>query len=386
MAKLGRILVLGGGIGGLSSAIALRVAGFRVEVFEQSAELREAGAGVGLWSNAMASLQQLGVGDAIRASCVPLRTLAGSNAQGRNLSLITLEALGPEFASAACFVVLRPVLLAALADRLPKECIHTGSRVTRVEVLDDRVRLHLEGERFEDGDLLIGADGLHSIVRPLVVGEDRLRYSGQTCFRGVARLCVKEADTLREIQGRGQRGAVCPVDLETVYWWAAHNAPVGKILEPQARKAHLLSRYQGWPFGLHDAISATPGEAILQNDLMDRPPADTYARGRVVLIGDAAHPTTPNLGQGANMAIDDAIALARSLRDEMNVSAAWERFQRERLPRTRQIVQRSWSFGQMCLWESTWAVWLRELMVRLTPQSVLRGLLRAQLLESVGQL
>ncbi|MEO8904497.1 MAG: FAD-dependent monooxygenase [Polyangiaceae bacterium] len=383
MVEVGRILVLGGGIGGLSTAIALRSAGFHAEVFEQSSELREAGAGVGLWSNAMASLDQLGV--SIRGSR-PLRTVTGANARGKELSLTRLDTLGPDFASAACFVVLRPALLAALAERLPKEVIHTSSRALRVEALEGRVRLHLEGGRIEDGDLLVGADGLHSIVRPLVVGEDNLRYSGQTCFRGVAQLRVAEADTLREIQGRGQRGAVCPVDLETVYWWAAHNAPAGEILEPLSRKNHLLVRYRGWPFGLEDAILATASDAILQNDLVDRPPADNYVHGRLVLIGDAAHPTTPNLGQGANMAIDDAIVLARSLRAEATVSGALERYQRERLPRTRQIVQRSWSFGQMCLWKSAPAVWLREVMLRLTPQSMMRGLLRSQILESVGDL
>jgi 2-polyprenyl-6-methoxyphenol hydroxylase-like FAD-dependent oxidoreductase len=383
MVEVNRILVVGGGIGGLSAAIALRSVGFRAEVFEQSPELREAGAGVALWSNAMASLKQLGV--SIGGS-LPLRTVAGANVRGEKLSLMELDSLGPEFASAACFVVLRPALLAALAERLSKESLHTGTRARHVEVIEDRVRLHLEGHRIEEGDLLVGADGLHSIVRPLVVGDDKLRYSGQTCFRGVARLRVGEMDTLREIQGNGQRGSVCPVDLKTVYWWAAHNAPAGETVEPLSRKQHLLARYRGWPFGLEDAIGATPDDAILQNDLMDRPPANKYVRGRVALSGDAAHPSTPNLGQGANMAIDDAIVLARSLRAEATISSALERYQRERLQRTRQIVQRSWRFGQMCLWKSTPAVWLREVMIRLTPRSVMRNLLRSQILESVGDL
>jgi 2-polyprenyl-6-methoxyphenol hydroxylase-like FAD-dependent oxidoreductase len=386
MVSVGRILVLGGGIAGLSAAIALRSVGFKADVFEQSPELREAGAGVGLWSNAMASLHELGVADVVRRGCTPLRIVAGANARGETLSRLELDALGADFAAAACFVVLRSALLAALAERLPKGAIHTGCRAIRVEPLDDSVRVLFEGGRVEDGDLLVGADGLHSIVRPLVVdGDDRLRYSGQTCFRGVARLRVTEL-VLREIQGAGQRGAVCPVDAETVYWWAAHNARPDETLEQSARKPHLLARYQGWPFGLADAIAATPSASILQNDLVDRAPARAYTRGRVVLSGDAAHPTTPNLGQGANMAIDDAIVFSRALRDEASVSSAWRRYERERLRRTRQIVERSWNFGQMCLWESTLAVSLRELMLRKTPQFMMRGLLRSQILEGVGQL
>jgi 2-polyprenyl-6-methoxyphenol hydroxylase-like FAD-dependent oxidoreductase len=171
-----------------------------------------------------------------------------------------------------------------------------------------------------------------------------------------------------------------------VYWWTAHNAAEGELVEPARRKAHLLARFASWPFGLEQAISSTPSEAILQNDLVDRAPAKAYARGPVVLTGDAAHPTTPNLGQGANMAIDDAIVLARALRDETSIALACARYERERLPPTRQIVERSWSFGQMCRWQSPLAVSLRELMLRITPERMLRNLLRSQILESVGAL
>ncbi len=219
-----------------------------------------------------------------------------------------------------------------------------------------------------------------------VVGQDEVRYSGQTCFRGVAKMRPPEPGVIREVQGRGQRGSVSPIDEETVYWWTAHNAAKESMLPQESRKEFLLKRYRGWPFGLPDAIAATPEQEILQNDLVDRAPTRVYTRGRVVLSGDAAHPTTPNLGQGANMAIDDSIALARSLRDEASVSAALDRYQRERVPRTRLVVQRSWSFGRMCTWDSALGVWLREAMVGLTPERVMRDMLRWQILESVGRL
>ena len=248
------------------------------------------------------------------------------------------------------------------------------------------MRLHFEGGHVEEGDLLVGADGLNSVARRLIVGRDPIRYSGQTCFRGVAKTRPPEPGVIREVQGRGQRGSVCPVDQETVYWWVAHNAPKDAMLAQEARKAFLLERYRAWPFGLAEAIASTPDGAILQNDLVDRSPTGIYAQGRVVLTGDAAHPTTPNLGQGANMAVDDAIALARALRDETAISAALGRYQQERLPRTRLIVQRSWSFGRMCTWDSALGVWFREAVVRLTPDRVMRDMLRWQILESVGRL
>jgi 2-polyprenyl-6-methoxyphenol hydroxylase-like FAD-dependent oxidoreductase len=381
-----RILIVGGGIGGLSLAIALRKVGFEPRVLEQARELEEVGAGVGLWSNAMASLDQLGVGESVRRGSVPLRSVAGADPQGRFISRFDLKDLGPDFSLAACFVVLRSSLLASLVAALPGGSVRTRCRVERLDVVDGRVIVHVQDGRVEEADVVVGADGLHSVVRPVVVGSDRLRYSGQTCFRGVARHAAPVSDAIVEVQGRGQRGSVCPVASDIIYWWVAHNASVADVVAPERRKALLAEKYQGWPFGLPEAIAATPDDAILQNDLVDRPPARAYVRGPLVLTGDAAHPTTPNLGQGANMAIDDAIALARAMRDESKLADALERYQRERLPRTRLVVERSWSFGRMCRWDSAFGVALRETMVRLTPARTMRDMLRWQILDSVGSL
>jgi 2-polyprenyl-6-methoxyphenol hydroxylase-like FAD-dependent oxidoreductase len=391
-----RVLIVGGGIGGLSLAVALRKVGFEPRVLEQAPALKEVGAGVGLWSNAMASLDQLGVGEAVRRGSSPLRVVAGADPLGRTISRFDLQELGRDFDGAACFVVLRASLLSALAAALPAEAVRTGCRVDRLDVVDGRVIVHLHDGRVEEADLVVGADGLHSVVRPLVIGADRTRYSGQTCFRGVAASDPRRAgnppqtivarDAIVEVQGAGQRGSVCPVGDDTVYWWVAHNAAQGDLVPPEQRKAVLAEKYRGWPFGLPDVIAATPDDAILQNDLVDRPPARAYTRGPLVLTGDAAHPTTPNLGQGANMAIDDAIALARAMRDESKLTDALERYQRERLPRTRLVVERSWSFGRMCRWDSALGVALRETMVKLTPARTMRDMLRWQILDSVGSL
>lgn len=386
MASVRRVLIAGAGIGGLAVAAALRKVGIEAELYEQAPELREVGAGVGLWSNALASLDQLGAGDEIRAASLPLRVLAGARPDGRSTSTIRLDDLGPEFAAAECRVVARPVLLAALARQVPPERLHTGEGVEAAESAGAYVHIRLKSGWMQEGDLLVGADGLHSVIRSMVVGRDRIRYSGQTCFRGLAPMPPPNPKELREVHGAGQRGSVCPLDARHVYWWVAHNAPLNEIIPPEKRKQMLLDRYQGWPFGLPDAIAATPDDAILQNDLVDRKPARRYARGRVVLVGDAAHPTTPNLGQGANMAIDDAVVLARALRDEDGLPAALARYERERLERTRLIVKRSWAFGRLFRWTSRPAVKLREMMVRRTPARVTTDLLRWQILENVGEL
>ncbi|HVT10605.1 MAG TPA: FAD-dependent monooxygenase [Polyangia bacterium] len=386
MASVRRVLIAGAGIGGLSVAAALRKVGIEADVYEQADEVREVGAGVGLWANALGSLDQLGAGDEIRAATMPLRIFTAARPDGRVIRTMRLDDLGPEFAESVCRVVARPVLLAALSRLVAPEHVHTGTRVVAAESAGAAVHVRMSNGWTQEADLLIGADGLHSTVRPLVVGRDKIRYAGQTCFRGLATLASPNPREMREIQGAGQRASVCPIDARNVYWWAAFNAPVNDIIPPERRKAVLLERFGDWPFALPEAIAATPEGGILQNDLVDRKPARGYTRGRIALLGDAAHPSTPNLGQGANMAIDDAIALARALRDEPSLPAALARYERERLDRTRLIVKRSWSYGRPYRWTSRPAIRLRETMIRRTPARVMTDLLRWQTLDSVGPL
>jgi 2-polyprenyl-6-methoxyphenol hydroxylase-like FAD-dependent oxidoreductase len=386
MASVRRVLIAGAGIGGLAAAAALRKVGIEAELYEQADEVREVGAGVGLWANALGSLDQLGAGDEIRAATMPLRIFTTARPDGRVIRTIRLDDLGPEFAESACRVVARPVLLAALARLVATEHVHTGSRVVAAESAGAAVHVRMGNGWTQEADLLIGADGLHSVVRSFVVGRDKIRYAGQTCLRGLATLASPNPRELREINGAGQRASVCPIDAHNVYWWAAFNAPLNDIIPPERRKALLLERFGDWPFALAEAIAATPDGGILQNDLVDRRPARRYARGRVALLGDAAHPTTPNLGQGANMAIDDAIALARALRDEPSLPAALARYERERMERTRLIVKRSWSYGRPYRWTSRPAMRLREAMIRRTPTRVVTDLFRWQTLDSVGPL
>ncbi len=386
MALVRRVLIAGAGIGGLATAAALRKVGIEAELFEQAPELREVGAGVGLWSNALASLDELGAGEEVRAATLPVRSMVAARPDGLATATVRLDDLGPDFAGAACRFVPRPTLLSALARQVPGEGVHTGDGVEAAESGGAFVHIRLKSGWMQEGDLLVGADGLHSVVRSMVVGRDRIRYSGQTCFRGLSPMPPPNPKEMREIHGRGQRGAVCPVDARQVYWWVAHNAPLNEIVPPEERRAMLLERYRGWPFGLPEAIAATPEGGILQNDLVDRKPARRFARGRVVLVGDAAHPTTPNLGQGANMAIDDAVVLARALRDEDGLPAALARYERERVERTRLIVKRSWAFGRLFRWSSRPAVKLRETLVRRTPARVMTEALRWQILEGVGTL
>jgi 2-polyprenyl-6-methoxyphenol hydroxylase-like FAD-dependent oxidoreductase len=381
-----RILIIGGGIGGLTLAAALHRLGLRAAVYEQAPAFPEAGAGIGLWSNALRSLDEIDAGDEVRCHCRPLRRGQILNQRGQTLIDFDLGGMGSEFREAACYVVRRSVLLAAIQRQVPRGWIHTGRRAVEITQSEAIVTVRFDTGECVEGDVLVGADGLRSAVRRYVAGDAPPRYSGQTCFSGVTAFAPLEPGMMREIQGAGRRCAICPISDQLVSWWAATNAPEGALVPVEGRKGRLLEQFDGWPGEFQRLVERTPSDRIFQNDLYDRAPIRRWSAGRITLLGDAAHPTTPNLGQGANMAIDDGIVLARSLHRATTRAEAFQRYESIRMPRTARIVDRSWRFGQVATWERDSLVWMKETLARLTPGAVVRAELRRQILESVGTL
>lgn len=379
-----RVIILGGGIGGICAALALLRAGVDVHVYERVATLREVGAGLGVWTNAMRVLDRLGVGERVRAIARPLRIAEIASSSGKVLMRTDIqEAVRDD--DAANFIVHRADLHNALVTALPEDRLHLGASCTTL-VQDARgVTVSFADGDVVWADLAIGADGLHSVVRTALWGEEALRYSGQTCYRGIAAIPPPEPQLIREIQGPGRRAAVCPMDDSRVYWWAAVNAPEGERDVPRRRREVLLDAYAHWPFELPSVIAATEGP-ILRNDLVDRAPRARWGRGRVTLLGDAAHPMLPNLGQGACTAIEDGLVLARCLLQHGVGPDALVAYERERVPRTTAFVRQSWNFGVPVRWTNPAAVWARETLMRLVPNALLDRQLRLQTGFDVGPL
>lgn len=384
MAKIeGPALVIGGGIGGLSAAIALGRVGVDAIVFEQAPALREVGAAIALWPNAMHTLDQLGVGDAVRERTHGVRYGLGLNAAGAELSRFDVAKLADSASGPR--IVHRAELLAALAERVAPDRVRVAKRCVGITQSKEGVRVEFEDGGYAEGAMVIGADGLRSCVRRTVI-EDEPRPTGQWCYRGVVETEVEAPDELTEIQGAGLRVGLCPLGPRRLYWWAVEAGPADFSVAREERKRRLLERFAGFPPVFLRYVRETDGDAILLNALMDRAPVDRWHRGAVVLLGDAAHPTTPNLGQGANMAIDDALVLARALRDEPSMAEAFVRYERERVARARHIVTLSRRFGAVAGWSSPTMVSLRELAQRWTPQRVIEREILRQIRENVGAL
>ena len=371
-----KALVIGGGIGGLATAIALQQIGFTVELFERVVTLREVGAGLSLWANAIKALAYLGLGDAVRALALPETAGGIRTAQGALLMQTANAQLQAQFGELSVMVhraelhdLLRTVLGQPL--RLGMECVAVTTDAQGVAV-----RFH-NGEEVR-GDLLIGADGINSQVRAQLHGQQPSTYAGYTAWRGVVTFDHAHLQ-IGESWGHGARFGQIPMQGGRVYWFATHNAPPG-VRSADGEKAELLRRFGDWHAPIRALIEATPEAAILHNDIYDRPPLKRWGQDRITLLGDAAHPMTPNLGQGACQALEDAVVLAQQLQATADIETALRAYEAARIPRTSKIVQQSRQVGQVGQWANPVAVAGRNWLVK----QVLARLQYQQLASVVG--
>lgn len=318
-------VVVGAGIGGVTAAVALQQLGWRVTVLERAQELGEVGAGLSVWPSAAAVLRHLGVAG-VEPGPRPPGPLGMRLANGRWIMRSDhLNAPNP-------LMIHRAQLHRQIMGRFgPDVTVRTGFTVTGVEQDADGATVLGAGERV-GGDLVVAADGIRSTVRGVLHPRYRgPHYSGYTSYRGLADL--ETDDGGGETWGRGQRFGFARLVDGRIYWYATANQPAGRTGD----LAEIRSLFGRW----HDPIPAilTATTTLLQTDLYDLTlPLVPFVSGRVVLLGDAAHAMTPNLGRGACSAIEDAGALARHLQDPVRLDAALAAYDRERRPATTRLV------------------------------------------------
>lgn len=371
-----QIIIIGGGIGGLAAAIALTREGHDVKVLEKAPEPRPLGAGISLQPNAMQALGLLGLTDQIaargyEAQLARLRLASGKVVKEFDFSpyLHKYGYLPATIHRADLFDILHQAALNADAE------ICFGLRFKKFLESEQGVEVCCEDGSAHTCDALIGADGIHSLVRAQLWGEQSTRYAGYVCWRGIVDEpeLVNATDEMHEFWGEGARFGYMRCSPDKIYWFATKTSP-----NDQAPLSNWQQTYQGWPHPIAKLIEATPPNQIAYHPICDRAPLFPWSRGRVTLLGDAAHPMTPNFGQGGAQAIEDAVVLAKKIANIDQPVAAFQRYERHRNGRTRALVNGARQLGKIAQGGNRFWRCMRSALFPLTPESVLQARLDQQ--------
>ena len=355
------VLIVGGGIGGLTLALLLRKQGMEPRVIEKSPEYKPVGAGIILAANAIAVLEKLGLRGKLEQAGRQLeggaitdakgQTLLPMNFSSRNISAIALHRGR-----------LQEVLLEALQVEL-------GTTVERLEQHPNKVSVRFNTDKEAAFDYVIGTDGIHSSIRGLVFGDVQPQYAGYSSWRFV----VPQPGSVRlehpvEMWGSGKRLGLVPIGGNMMYGYTTQNAPQGQLDAAENRLERFQTLFAEFG-GVAPAVLATLDKSThLISTQIEEIQLERWVKGRVALLGDSAHAMTPNLGQGAGMAIEDAFVLSEQLGKLNNPSALIE-YERLRKPRVQQVQNTSRLLGQLGQWSFGPAVAVRNALLKLTPES-----------------
>jgi 2-polyprenyl-6-methoxyphenol hydroxylase-like FAD-dependent oxidoreductase len=392
-------VVVGAGIGGLAAAACLHAAGWQVTVLERAGSVEPAGAGLALAPNGLRALDVIGIGDLLRAHAVP-QAMGMRRPDGRWLLRASSETMVADRFGDPIILVPRATLIEALLTRVHDGVLRLSTEVTSVS--PDGTVVTSAGEEVR-ADLVVAADGIGSAVRSALwaAEEPRLKYAGFTTWRLLTGRVSPDIGPvpMAETWGRGKLFGVMPLADGRVYCYAAAvaepGAPVSAEIadgfEPGSyppggrdlgEQGELMRVFSTWHEPILFLTQLVSPAAVLRHDVAElAAPLRSFHQGRVALLGDAAHPMTPNLGQGACQAIEDAVVLARLVAGPggaASVGQALAAYTAQRLPRTTQVVRWSRRMGAMSTWKAPAAVAFRDqlaaVMGKIAPAAALRGL------------
>lgn len=370
-----KVVIAGGGIGGLTLALALRRGGVEVEVHERYDHLQSRATAFTIWSYAIRHLLDVGVDPAaLDRAGTAIEVTEIRSRHGKLIEALPVGKVSREL-GAPTYDIQHGGLQELLMQTLGAERVHMGSEVVGVEQDDAGATALLAGGGRARGDLVIGADGAHSTVRDVVAGQHlELRQAG---FGGWGAVIPFRHELLKpahhvEVWEQGSKGGIADIGDGRARWYVMHREPVA---DAPVDKDAILAHIDGWYELLPAAVEQTPAEQIVQTRAADLPPLEAWADRRVVLLGDAAHATTPFAAMGACMAIEDAVALARLLRERPREEAL-SAYVAERKQRAEDVVRHGRRMGHVSQLESSVAIWLRDQLMSHVPEDKLDDIAR----------
>lgn len=365
-------LIIGGGIAGLTAAIALRQQGIETVVAEAAPELRTVGAGIVMATNAMQVLQRLGLEQKIMTNGFELTKGFAADQRWRTIQKMNMN-YGKKKFGIGSYAIHRATLQKVLLNELPQSTVWLDHKLESITQDDKKATVKFENGITAEADFVIGADGIKSVVRQTLFGKTNYRYSGQTCWRAAVPMHLPDYlnRATYELWGSkaGLRFGLVAVAENLVYFFATVCKPEGGIDNPKTLKSDLeklFGEFGELPLSL---IEAAETDKIIRTDIFDFAPIPKWYDGRICLAGDAAHATTPNLGQGGCQAVEDGYVIAKMLKQHTRPQRAFEAFQALRYPKAKYVVDASWRFGKMTSISPSWLIKLRNGALRMLPTS-----------------
>ncbi len=346
-----RILIIGAGIGGSAAALALRRAGLEAELYEaRSRKGTQYGGCYVLWYAGVLSLARLGLAEKAYACGHQLARLEMCDTRGRVFNSVDMETRGRSL-GAVPIAIRRADLLNILYDELGPDGLALNSTFRGMSEDSRGVTATFTDGRTERGAILVGADGLDSRVRAHLHGLEPARYPGYAHWSGIAETDAgAPARLFRILHGNGARFAFFHLGGGRVCWWCVRNAPEGEAGDPLGSYQALTAFFRDWEPTAGALLAATPPDAIHRRNTLDRRWMRSWGRGRVTLLGDAAHAMTFNLGQGAGTSLTDAVTLADHLAGSIGAISAIRAYERARRSVTLPLMVASRRVGESASW------------------------------------
>ena len=348
-----RAIVVGAGIGGLAAALALTNSGWSVTVLERGSADRQAGSGLSLWPNALRALAELGVENLMEPGATlggrsGVRTPSGTWIGHTDIGAAIVGRYGLPLV-----LTQRETVLLALRAKLELAGVRVDFGVTVLEIATGHASATVStAHEIHTADLIVVADGSRSRLRPqLFPGQPGLRYAGYTTWRMLTRRPDADIEPSETWGPAGQRFAILPVAEDRLYCYATANEAAGRTAADE--RIQLRERFGAWHAPIPEIIDSLDHSAVIRTDVFElSAPLSTYRRGRAVLLGDAAHAMTPDLGQGACQALEDAVTLGIVLGDgrtiePATIERALDRYSTLRAPRGADLIRRSHAAGRI---------------------------------------
>lgn len=369
MDNISEFSIIGAGVAGLTTAIALQNLGREFTLFERSKIIKGIGAGFGLAANAMHALDYIGIRQEVEEIGYYMDSFTILDQKGDILVNPNTKKISETYEQKN-FAIHRIDLHQYLLSKVNPESVFAGKKALKFEQQQDYIEVFFEDGTIHKTKYLIIADGIKSPLRQQLIPDSKPRYAGYSCWRATIDNSKLKIQKGSETWGHKGRFGLSPMVNDRVYWYACINGPQQNPSFKNYQVQDLKNQFANYHSPIQEVLDNTEDSDLIWSDIIDIKPLKNFAFGNILIIGDAAHACTPNMGQGACQAMEDVAVLSKELMNNQPVHQAFETFEKKRLARTKYITDTSKFIGDVAQWENKFLISIRNKLMKIMPDSM----------------